>query len=111
MPIHRISNQKDNILLLFCIIDDLCKSLLPPMSYTTGRKAKLSHSELMTIAVIFSITNQNRFNGFYQVFKLCNMFDLPEYSRLLRNIKETSYETHMIVRGSNKIYRSYFSLV
>lgn len=95
-----ISQQSDNILLLFCLIDDLCKSLFGSETYTTGRKAKLSRSELITLSVIFSLTGQNTFHGFYRVFVMNRYFtNLPEYSRLLRNIKEISYETHILLQA------------
>lgn len=107
MPIHKILKHSDNFVLLFCIIDDLCKALLPPETHSVGRKAKMSRSELITVAVIFSITGQNTFYGFYRVFRLCNFFQLPEYSRLLRNIKTVSYETHIIVRMLMQLNRFY----
>lgn len=95
-----IRNQSENILTLFCLIDDLCKSLFGPEVYTTGRKPILSRSELITLSVIFSLTGQNTFHGFYRVFIMNKYFtNLPEYSRLLRNIKEVSYETHILLQA------------
>lgn len=95
-----IRNQSENILILFCLIDDLCKSLFGEEMYTTGRKAKLTRSELITLSVIFSLTGQNTFHGFYRVFILNRYFtDLPEYSRLLRNIKAVSYETNILLQA------------
>lgn len=95
-----IWQSKDSIITLFCLIDDLCKAILPPERHTVGPKPKLSRSELMTIAVLFSLTGQNSFHGFYRVFAMNKYFtDLPEYSRLLRNIKDVSYETHVLLQA------------
>lgn len=95
-----VRNQSENILTLFCLIDDLCKSLFGPETYTTGRRAKLSRSELITLLVIFSLNGQNTFHGFYRIFVMNKYFtNLPEYSRLLRNIKTISYETHILLQA------------
>lgn len=95
-----ILKHQDSILTLFCLIDDLCNTIFGPETYTTGRKAKLSRSELITLSVIFSLTGQNTFYGFYRVFILNKYFtNIPEYSRLLRNIKAVSYETHILLQA------------
>lgn len=95
-----ILKQSDSIITLFCLIDDLCKTILPPETPTVGPKPKLSRSELITISVIFSLTGQNTFHGFYRVFAMNKFFtNLPEYSRLLRNIKSVSYETNILLQA------------
>lgn len=96
-----ILDDKDVILKLAFVIDDLYKSIFPKQisSTNSGRKPTLKTSELITISVIFSISNSNAFKSFYRIFKLTSMFPrMPEYSRLLRNVKAVSHETGIMLK-------------
>lgn len=87
-----IIQQKDSIITLFCLIDEICKKILPrELPKKAGRKSALGVSELMAIAVIFLYSDCNSFKGFYRIFQHTNFFpNLPEYSRLLKNVKSIS---------------------
>lgn len=102
----QIAKNRDSFISLFCLIDDLCNALLPKnIGSTAGRKPKLSTSELITIAVIFSLTDQNTFKGFYYLLKMWSDFDLPDYSNLLKNIKSVSYSTVIMLHLITSINR------
>jgi len=98
----KILQQVDFFITLFCVIDDLYKKIAPYLLKKTtnvGRKVKLSTPELITIGIIFMLTDCNTFKGFYRIFRLTNMFsELPEYSRLLRNIKEATGITVVMLK-------------
>lgn len=100
----------DLVVKLFYIIDNLCVELLPKKlghASKKGRHPSLCISELITIAVIFSITDVNAFKTFYRIFSLTNCFpNLPEYSRLLRNIKEVTVFTMIILQILMRLNRS-----
>jgi len=101
LPMNKILLQDDFFITFFCLIDDLCKAFLPKKisSNSIGRRPILSLSELITIGVYFTFNNSNTFKGFYRLF-LCNKYFtyLPEYSRLLRNIKESTYDVMFLIK-------------
>jgi hypothetical protein len=106
----KILTETDIIIQLFCVVDDLCKEIEPrmlPKSSNAGAKPKLKTSELIAIGVIFLFCDCNTFKGFYHLMKLNNMFpNMPEYSRLLRNVKNTIVITMIILRILININRS-----
>jgi hypothetical protein len=64
---------KDTVLRLFIIIDDLVKAIdkcLLPITNKAGRKFNLTKSEIITIALLFVISNCNDFKHFYNFFDL-----------------------------------------
>lgn len=95
-------HKRDTLVELFCVIDDLVKKLSPhllPKKSSAGRKPKLVTSELITIGVIFLFCDSNSFKGFYHLMKFNNMFpNMPEYSRLLRNVKSATSITLIILK-------------
>jgi hypothetical protein len=97
-----ILDKVDIIANLFIIIDDLYKFVSSrelPRKSKAGVKAKLSISELITIAVIFTFTGQSNFKGFYRLFKYAHLFrQMPCYSVLLRNIKGASRYTMIMIQ-------------
>lgn len=95
--------DSDLILKLFVIVDDLYKHLITHRLLRSkskaGRKSKLSTPELITIAVIFSLTKGDSFKNFYRIFKLSNLFpNVPEYSRLLRSVKAATPVTTVMLQ-------------
>lgn len=97
---NRILLQDEFFITLFCVIDDLCKTFLPKkVGSNTGRKRILGLSELITVGVYFSFNNVNTFKSFYRLFLSNKYFSfLPEYSRLLRNVKDATYDVVMLVK-------------
>lgn len=97
---NRILLQDNFFITLFCVIDDLCKTFIPKqLGSNKGRKAILNLSELITIGVYFSFNNVNAFKNFYQLFLSNKYFSfLPEYSRLLRNVKESTYNVVFLIK-------------
>jgi len=56
-------------------------------------------SELITVGVYFSLNNVNTFKSFYRLFLSNKYFSfLPEYSRLLRNVKEATYDLVFLIK-------------
>lgn len=100
-PMCNIIQHQDSITTLFCVTDDLCKTFLPknlPNSSPAGRKNVLSISELITLSVLFLYSDCKSFKGFYQIFKYTNFFPkLPEYSRLLKNLKSVCPQIMLIL--------------
>lgn len=97
---NRILLQDELFITLFCVIDDLCNTLLPKkIGLNAGRKAILTLSELITIGVYFSFNNVSAFKSFYRLFLSNKYFSyLPEYSRLLRNVKEAAYDVVILLK-------------
>lgn len=87
-----IIHQDDFIITLFCLVDDICKAFLPKqLPSIAGRKPTLTISELATISIVFICSDCHSFKGFYRIFKHTHFFSkLPEYSRLLRDVKGVS---------------------
>lgn len=85
-----VQYNEDFVLKLFYVVDTLHKTIIPTKICSTnvGAKKKLSDSELITIALLFSFYGNPAFKRFYEVFDFRKYFSsVPEYSRLLRNIK------------------------
>jgi len=99
---NRILLQDEFFITLFCVIDDLCKTFLPnKLGSSIGRKMILQLSELITVGVYFSLNNVNTFKSFYRLFLSNKYFSfLPEYSRLLRNVKESTYDVVFLIKLS-----------
>lgn len=97
---NRILLQDEFFITLFCVIDDLGKTFLPnKLAANVGRKAILRLSELITIGVYFSFNNVNAFKDFYRLFLSNKYFlELPEYSRLLRNVKTATYDVVLLLK-------------
>jgi hypothetical protein len=97
---NRILLQDELFITLFCVIDDLCKALLPrKLSTSKGRDPILNYPELMTIGVYFCLSNTAAFKGFYRLFLSNKYFtSLPEYSRLLRNVKVVCFDVVLMMR-------------
>lgn len=87
--IHEIIDEDDFVIILFCLVHDLCNVLPKQLPIKAGRKPTLTIPELITIAVVFICSDNRSFKGFVRIFKHTHFFpNLPEYSRLLRNVKE-----------------------
>jgi len=83
---NKILLQDEFFITLFCVIDDLCKTFL---------------LKLITVGVYFSLNNVNTFKSFYRLFLGNKYFSfLPEYSRLLRNVKEATYDVVFLIKLS-----------
>jgi len=97
---NRILLQDEFFITLFSVIDDLCKTFLPnKLGSSIGRKTILRLSELITVGVYFSLNNVNTFKSFYRLFLSNKYFSfLPEYSRLLRNVKEATYDVVFLIK-------------
>lgn len=106
----KILQQADFFITLYSVIDDLYKKITPFLidkTTNTGRKPKLSTPELITIGIIFMLTDCNSFKGFYHLFRISNLFpNMPEYSRLLRNVKKATGITVIMVKILLEINRS-----
>jgi hypothetical protein len=82
-----LSLNTDTVTRLFYVIDDLCKAIYPNLltsGKNVGRKQKLSNSEIITIALLFSFLDTNTFKKYYLYYGLERYFpNIPCYSRLL----------------------------
>jgi hypothetical protein len=74
--------DEDNLIRLFCLVDDFCKIFEPELNsialehykpgsrWWTTRKSKLSLSEIMTIAIFFHSSGYRTFKHYYEYFVL-----------------------------------------
>ena len=97
----KLVKDEDFITSLFILIDDLLKQFPLKISNTrSGRKPILQESELVFLAVIFSILGSDAFKDFYTLVKAfdCSYFKkINEHSRLLRNIKDIAPKASLII--------------
>lgn len=85
-----IKYDQDFVISLFCIIDDLLKLLFPlnHISNKRGRKNKLVCAEVLTLGILFISSNCDSFSQFLRCTYFDEIFNLNEYSRLLRKVKD-----------------------
>lgn len=82
--------NSDSVINLFCIIDDICKEIVPFKDKSKGgRPNNLTISELITISILFLNSNCDAFKKFYFFANLDGYFNLNSYGRLLHNLKST----------------------
>lgn len=109
MNSNLLSLDQDIVTRLFYVIDDLCKAIKPGLianGNNAGRKAKLTDSELITIALLFSFLDTNAFKKFYEFYGLKRYFpNMPCYSRLLINVKEVMPMALLLLHILMKINR------
>lgn len=94
--------NEDFVTHLFYVVDTLHKTIVPEkiLSTNVGAKRKLCDSELVTIALLFSFYGNPAFKMFYQIFDFDKYFShVPEYSRLLRNIKEVMPQALLLLNA------------
>lgn len=90
LPIQSTIDEEEKLIKIFTIVDDfvieLNKYFLPTSHL--GRKNKLNVSELITVAIYFLYSDVNSFKSYVRLFNTNKYFKLPEYSRLLKLVKE-----------------------
>jgi hypothetical protein len=89
MDIIHYNFSNDIVLKIFVIADDIVnvinKQLLPVKK--AGRKHDLSPSEIITIALLFTLSNCRDFKHFYNLFNLKQYFpNIPTYERTLSSM-------------------------
>ena len=85
-----VKYNSDFVINLFCIIDDICKQIIPFKDKSNGgRPNNLTISELITISILFLNSNCDAFSKFYFFANLQDYFNLNSYPRLLHNLKST----------------------
>ena len=85
-----IQYNDDFVTKLFFVVDELVQLIHIPIlsSSEKGKKRYLRDSELITIQLLFSLSNCNDFKHFTEFFDIGKYFKHRlEYSRLLRNVK------------------------
>jgi hypothetical protein len=108
MDIIKYNFSNDIVLKLFIIIDDLVsainKRLLPVKK--AGRNHNLTPSEIITIALLFTLSNCKDFKHFYTFFDLHHYFpNIPSYERTLASIKTYGSMMLLILKAFMTINR------
>src|SRR6476646_4467548 len=78
------------VISLFCVVDDLVRLILPINHNSVskrGRKNKLVCAEVITLGILFISSNCDSLAQFLRCTRFDDVFNLNEYSRLLRKLK------------------------
>ena len=84
-----VEYDADFVTKLYFVVDEQVLLItIPSLSSNRGSKRYLSDAELITIQLLFSLSNTNDFKHFTANFPLQTYFmKVPDYSKLLKNVK------------------------
>ena len=84
-----VEYSSDFVTKLYFVVDELVQLInTPSLSSNRRKKQYLSDSELITIQLLFYLSNSNDFKYFTSMVPLKAYFKkIPEYSKLLKNVK------------------------